>query len=119
MLDRALQKHLLEQLAEAYPERRLDLLPDDDPDEKHKIANLVYLEEHQLVEAGLDQGLDGHYSHYGAKITARGLDFLQDDGGLTAILGTVTVKLHEDTIRDLLKTKLENSRGESQRSSNT
>ena len=36
-----------------------------------------------------------------------GLDFLADDGGLSAILGVVTVKLHADTIRDLISAKIE------------
>jgi hypothetical protein len=48
------------------------------------------------------------YSYIGGtKITARGLDFLADDGGLSAIFGVVTVKLHADTIRDLIATKIE------------
>lgn len=34
-------------------------------------------------------------------ITARGIDFLEDDGGLTAILGVVTVKLHSETLSAL------------------
>ncbi|UQI38830.1 hypothetical protein [Vreelandella venusta] len=42
-------------------------------------------------------------------ITARGIDFLEDDGGLSAILGTVTVKLHADTIRDLIDAKITES----------
>ncbi|MBC8718828.1 hypothetical protein [Ochrobactrum sp. Marseille-Q0166] len=45
-------------------------------------------------------------------ITAKGLDFLQDDGGLSAILGVVTVKLHEDTIKELLIKKVEQSSAE-------
>ncbi|RMC99868.1 hypothetical protein EAY64_06040 [Aquitalea palustris] len=40
------------------------------------------------------------------KISSSGLDFLEQDGGLSAILGTVTVKLHADTIRDLLETRI-------------
>lgn len=43
-------------------------------------------------------------------ITARGIDFLEDDGGLSAILGTVTVKLHADTIRDLIDAKITESK---------
>jgi hypothetical protein len=37
------------------------------------------------------------------KITSRGIDFLADDGGLAAILGVVTVKLHEETLKALLE----------------
>jgi hypothetical protein len=45
-------------------------------------------------------------------ITARGLDFLANDGGLSAILGVVTVKLHDDTIRQLLTAKIAESEGD-------
>jgi hypothetical protein len=45
----------------------------------------------------------------GAKITAKGLDFLADDGGLSAVLGTVTVRLHADSIKELLLAKVEAS----------
>lgn len=44
-----------------------------------------------------------------AVITAKGLDFLADDGGLSAILGTITVKLHEDTLRAILEDAVEKS----------
>ena len=32
--------------------------------------------------------------------------FLRRDGGLSAILGVVTVKLHADTVRDLIAAKI-------------
>jgi len=109
MIDRALQKELLEQLAASYPERNREILKNDDADEKKKITNLLYLQEHELVDAGLKQSLSGDYGFFGSKITAKGLDFLADDGGLTAVLGLVTVKLHADTIRDLLESKISTS----------
>jgi hypothetical protein len=34
------------------------------------------------------------------------MDFLADDGGLGAILGVVTIKLHDDTIRELIASKI-------------
>lgn len=43
------------------------------------------------------------------RITAQGVDFLEDDGGVSAILGTVTVKLHADTVRDLIDAKIVDS----------
>jgi len=106
-IDRALQKSMLERLASCYPDRDSELVQDGAQDEKKQIANLLYLEEHELVDAGLQQLLSGEYVYVGAKITARGLDFLQDDGGMTAILGTVTVRLHEDSIRALLSSKVD------------
>ena len=42
-------------------------------------------------------------------ITAAGRDSLEQDGGLTAILSVVTVKLHADTIRNLLAAKIDAS----------
>ena len=43
------------------------------------------------------------------KITEKGLDFLKDDGGLTAILGIVTVRFEADTIRTILQIKVNQS----------
>lgn len=40
-------------------------------------------------------------------ITAKGIDFIADDGGLTTILSVQTVRLHEDTVRTLLEAALQ------------
>ena len=108
-IDRTIQKEILERLSECYPERCRDIFKDGGTNDNIKIANLLYLQEHGLVDAGLSQGMGGEYGSSGSKITAKGLDFLADDGGLTAVLGTVTVKLHADTIRDLLEVRIDNS----------
>lgn len=65
-------------------------------------ANLQYLAEHGLVVFD-----DKTFISAIVKITAKGIDFLMDDGGLSAILGVVTVKLHSDTIQALLNTKID------------
>jgi len=62
-----------------------------------------------LVSATLEHTLSGSLVFQGASITAKGLDFLADDGGLSAILGTLTVKLHEETIRELLLQRVTDS----------
>lgn len=114
-LDRDLQKKLLEKLAEVYPqllqfrqilgnERAANLVA-------KTISNLAYLEEHSLVDVNWAHLIDGSQPVSG-KITAKGMDFLADDGGLTSILGVVTVKLHEDTIKDLMIAKIESSKAE-------
>lgn len=54
----------------------------------------MYLHEHGLVTGELVR-LQPHIRPGQQTITAKGLDFLADDGGLSAILGVVTVKLHE------------------------
>lgn len=37
------------------------------------------------------------------------MDFLADDGGLSAILGVLTVKLHDETIRHLIEARINSS----------
>lgn len=106
ILDRELQRTLLQALADAYPEN-LDVSPLNLP-EPETSANLKYLAEHDLVTLlARTDGLVGMpYRVYSAEITAKGLDFLADDGGLSAILDTVTVRLHADTLRDLLESRI-------------
>lgn len=107
-LDRGLQKELLTKLADAYPgHAQLATTYTQEPEAEAKyIANMLYLEAHGLVNAGLKRNLSGQYTSMPPSITARGLDFLADDGGLSAILGTVTIKIHDDTIRDLITMKI-------------
>lgn len=105
-ISRSLQGEILHRLADVYPD---DLDVQDwqeaEPDLR---ANLYYLLEHDLI-SGIDSGaLDGNTIVF-AKITATGLDFLADDGGLTAILGVFTVKLHDETIRDLIAARIQGS----------
>jgi hypothetical protein len=105
-LNRAMQRHLLTMLSDSYPKQHdVQSIQGDSA----AMVNLAYLEEHGLVWLRMSKQLDawGMPSH--AKITAKGLDFLQDDGGLGAILGVVTVKLHEDTIKQMLVSKIEAS----------
>lgn len=111
-LDRSLQLEILNFLSDHYARLPEQVFPNremtDEEDDKYTV-NLLYLEEHGLIEAGLQQSLDGHWMSSGAKITAAGLDFLADDGGLTAILGVVTVKLHDETIRQLIADRIQES----------
>jgi hypothetical protein len=111
-LDRTLQREILEFLSDHYAGLPQDVFLDremtEEEDAKYT-SNLIYLEAHGLIDSGLQQGIDGHWMSSGARITARGLDFLADDGGLTAILGTVTVKLHDETIRELIASRIEQS----------
>jgi hypothetical protein len=103
ILDRDLQRVLLNALANAYPEE-LDVAALGFP-EPDASANLKYLAEHGLVKLLARTGdmVGMAYRVFSAEITAKGLDFLANDGGLSAILDTVTVKLHADTLRELLE----------------
>jgi hypothetical protein len=106
-LDRGLQLELLKQLADLYPNlantgqmasENSDIMP-----------NLLYLAEHGLIAGNaITTNTSGTVLH-AAKITAKGMDFLADDGGLSAILGVVTIRLHDDTIRELIALKIQDS----------
>ncbi|WAL81500.1 hypothetical protein OYT13_16810 [Pandoraea sp. XJJ-1] len=111
-LDRAYQRELLTELASSYP-RAHDIRPmlkdvDDETEEKY-IANAAYLEAHGLIDARISYSLNGGAMLGLPTITARGMDFLADDGGLSAIFGVVTVKLHADTIKDLIESRVDAS----------
>jgi hypothetical protein len=102
LFDREYQRELLLVMRDAYP-RPIFL---KDPTER-AAANLRYLEGHGLCVSGVVVGVDGHIAFGGSEITSAGIDFLADDGGLSAILGVVVVKIHADSIRDLLAAKVD------------
>ena len=108
MLDRTLQRQILELLKAHYPRGAIPVRDLKLSDEQ-AAANLRYLEEHGLCESGVMIGTDGPLAFSESTITAAGLDFLADDGGLSAILGVITVRLHAETIRTLIDAKIEAS----------
>ncbi|MCK3658536.1 hypothetical protein A4G18_07380 [Pasteurellaceae bacterium Pebbles2] len=59
---------------------------------KHLRDNLAYLAEHNLIEPKSDS----------YKITAKGIDFITNDGGLSQILNVTTVRLSPDTLELLV-----------------
>ncbi|MCC7484593.1 MAG: hypothetical protein IT529_06345 [Burkholderiales bacterium] len=103
VVDRVLQRAMLEKLATAFPEQvnAEELCADAET----ATRNLLYLEGHGLVRNETSRTISATYVA-ASEITHLGIDFLQDDGGLTAILGTVTVKLHADTLRELLEARI-------------
>lgn len=106
-LNRELQRALLEELRDFYPRRSPSAYHLDGYSQVECTSSLLYLEEHGLVESGVKLGMNsGSVTFTQARITARGMDFLEEDGGLGAVLGTVTIKIHEDTLRDLLERKI-------------
>ena len=103
-LDRDLQREILLSCREAYPgyveytheERYREGLQ----------ANLIYLHEHGLITGTL---VNGNVELVNPRITATGLDFLEDDGGVSAILRTVTVKIDQDDLRSLIAARVDAS----------
>lgn len=93
-LDRGQQFDILQSLAATYPHATI-VAPDQQAESF--VANLHYLMEHGLVEAKFqrDQSVpasdpsgrprDPRYFAHNIRITARGLDVLAADGGLSAL----------------------------------
>lgn len=104
---RELQKEMLEHLLSRYPESSREVVNLGDP--KYCTGNLFYLEEHGLVKLVKSNPISGMKKVLSATITSKGIDFIADDGGVGAILGTLTIKLHEDTLRQLIEAKLQAS----------
>lgn len=110
-IDRLAQKHILEQLSAAYPNQvsteqgeRLGT------DKAALYFHLAYLEEHGLVVCQWSRNISSSgKTCISAKITAKGLDFIAEDGGLSAVLGVVTIKIHDDTLRQLIAARIDQS----------
>ncbi|WP_435633547.1 hypothetical protein [Carnimonas bestiolae] len=109
-MQRSKQLAILHRLEEHYP-NAVDSADELCQPEDRWIIH--YLNEHELIEAHRSEYLGGVLpaKYHTISLTARGLDFLADDGGLSATLGIVTVKYHEDTLRELIKARI--SDGES------
>jgi len=108
LVDRGLQRTLLNQLSDEYPDQLEFKVHSEDAAERANGVNLTYLMEQGLVAGNAEfRYLEDQAKTYSVRITAKGLDFLADDGGLGAILGVVTVRLHDDTIRDLLLARVD------------
>lgn len=115
-VNRSLQYELLTYLADLHPYGiRLD-----DRDIRSQFgrhgeqalhSTAIYLEEHGLVRSGLKRfgnlPGEGYEAMEPCEITARGIDFISDDGGLGAILNMITVKLDAEQWRELLAAKVE------------
>lgn len=108
LMDRAFQRRLLTTLAERYPSlTEPDELDIADESPEMLLFNLAYLHEHGLVQNRTADTLAEDVFIMDTRITARGLDFLQDDGGLSAVLNVVTVRLESNTLKALIEARLE------------
>lgn len=111
-LDREWQNIILRSAAESYPEDLdLEALPSNiDLSDIKFYANLQYLEDHKLIEPdSYGVSVDNFYNVHIIRITAKGLDFLANDGGLSAILNVVTVKFEADTLKAILENRINQS----------
>ncbi len=104
--DRSLQFKILESLREVYPNTS-NFYENQNPEERNEFEdhkdfkpNVYYLINHNLIE-------ECKGDLRAVRITATGIDFLEDDGGISAILKTVTVKFDPDELCKLLLLKLD------------
>ncbi len=102
--DRELQKHILAVCIACYPrcsateEFSSPVMPYD---EDKILANISYLAEHELITI-FPRRTDERYDILDhLRVTASGIDFMLNDGGLSAILNVQTVRLHHESIMAL------------------
>ena len=108
MLNRELQLNMLREAEKAFPNNAGNILKTLDCHDEIGTANIFYLEQHGLIEVNY-VAMRGHKIVHGATITAKGLDFLADDGGIGATLAIVTIKIHEESLRQLMIKKVDAS----------
>lgn len=102
--DRNVQRELLKELYETSPyginHEREGHYKSAFGSEDNLVANLIYLRDHELIDCHLEQVMSGSYIIMldNTKITNKGIDFIRDDGGLSAILNVQTIKFHREAI---------------------
>ncbi|MFI8570457.1 hypothetical protein ACIGEO_02905 [Stenotrophomonas bentonitica] len=93
----------------ATPGKRVDLVDVFGEDMDEMIPELEYLRDHGLIDIQIYGYMSGEPGLTPAKITTAGRDFLHKTGGIGAELSVVTVRLHEDTVRQLLISRVRES----------
>jgi hypothetical protein len=104
-LDRELQLSILTELKKHYPNEHAVELLLCYQQERSFNANILYLEEYGLVAGSIVRhtGQDNFGPEMVmSRITAAGLDFLEDDGGLCAILNPIPVRIDRADLQDLI-----------------
>ena len=112
LLDREMQLEILNELSNVYPspinvsekyEYGTDIY-------RKFVANLAYLRAHNLISENsilTSQTIGDHSSQpHLPSITHIGMDFLANDGGLSAIIGVVTIKFEVEQFRLILESMI-------------
>lgn len=75
---------------------------------KKNERHLVYLIEHGLCKVYYQKSLEQElYFAAPMSLTSKGIDYLSENGGLTAQEKTITIRFEEDTIKKLIEAKIE------------
>jgi len=104
-INREIQRELLQFLYSIYPARpktfSLDHFIEKFGGIENYNANVVYLSEHGLIKATIRRVVSSRMPEIqdsSTTITAKGIDFILQDGGLSAILNVQTIKFHKDAV---------------------
>lgn len=81
----------------------------DGIDQRTLVTQLRYLEQHGLCESGVALDATGPKMIKLSRITAQGLDYIAEDGGIGAELNVVTIRLSADTLKAMLTLRIEQS----------
>lgn len=116
LLDRQMQSDILHKLLSVFPDT-YNFNTDDNFNQNPKklLANLYYLQQHELIAKDsviFAQTLGDYERNHGinrTEITHKGIDFLLDDGGLSAILNILTIKFEAEQFKKLLQIKIQQS----------
>ena len=101
--DRKLQREILQACVDSYPAAPLleqfnltEVAECAESNIQKLLANINYLCEHGLIKNNSSIILKDRSTRITA--TAKGIDFMLNDGGLSAILNVQTIKLHRDSV---------------------
>ena len=108
MLDRTLQRTILELLLEKYPDGLGVRKIPGYQDRQRFLFNLYYLYEQGFIKAIYEKHRELEVTnfrneHQTVKITAKGVDFLSDDGGITTLLENPRVCFDNEDFKHFLQ----------------
>ncbi len=107
--NRELQLQILEYLREYYVSGDAEIENQDFHTHPDYSFNMKYLYGLGLIDGQLTDDMGQPVHIVEPNITERGIDFLEDDGGLSALLSTVTIRFDADSIRTLIENKIINT----------
>lgn len=96
MVDYDLIRRMLERLQDAYPDK-VDGLYRMESDEDKAVRHIAYMFEHGLIDVNPFSKNKRGYNIGRARITAKGIDFLRPDGGLSA-LAAPTIRIAPESL---------------------
>ncbi|MDT8895456.1 hypothetical protein RSO41_12395 [Halomonas sp. I1] len=101
---------ILHKAEEAFPEP-IDVDPLNSELGDDTVTGAIdYLVDHGLVDVWAKRTrMSGIGSYAEIRINGKGIDLLRDDGGMTARLNVITVRLEADTLRILINQRIDNS----------